>query len=449
MRKKYIKNTLLLIILFFGHIQGNEIKQSLKSDYQLIFHKDIKTVENLSDMLKKGIFYKRVRSNSFLYHFEKEQKDSLNTSLGLSLTFQSALYKNFDLKTAFYYSYGFTNLSLDEAEYLKAASDLFDKRKFADTEDKDLAVLAQAYIRYSGINKSEIKVGRQLVETFYTRSNDTKMVPNTFDAIVFSTKTVPNTYITLGYLKKGKLRGDSHSHSLFVYDENDDSAMHKGITYEKLKDAGKSTDTPLIIADITNRSIENLTINTAYYNIEELISSAMIEGNYKIYINKEITVIPGIRYIKQFDDQAGMIGGAAYDGKPNGYKDPYSLDSRMLAAHFIAEYKNFKLNIGYSKVFDEADLITPWRGFPTAGYTRSMARYNWMANTKSYRIQLQINQNKTGIYKDLFVQTSILHTDADEDKGFYDENYYYLGFIQNIPSMLELQWRFRLGYQDT
>ncbi|MGE4397768.1 MAG: hypothetical protein AB7D34_10050, partial [Sulfurimonas sp.] len=42
-----------------------------------------------------------------------------------------------------------------------------------------------------------------------------------------------------------------------------------------------------------------------------------------------------------------------------------------------------------------------------------------------------------------------LHTDADESKGYFDENYYYIGFIQNIPSMSDLQWRLRLGYTDT
>jgi hypothetical protein len=78
-----------------------------------------------------------------------------------------------------------------------------------------------------------------------------------------------------------------------------------------------------------------------------------------------------------------------------------------------------------------------------------MARYNWMANTKSYRVELQRAANKTGVFTDIFVQASILHTDADESKGYYDENYYYLGFVQNLPMLSDLQWRLRLGYNDT
>jgi hypothetical protein len=78
-----------------------------------------------------------------------------------------------------------------------------------------------------------------------------------------------------------------------------------------------------------------------------------------------------------------------------------------------------------------------------------MARYNWMANTKSYRLELQLNRNDEGIYKDVFVQTSILYTDADDKKvGAHvsDEIYYYVGFVQNIPNFEDLQWRLRLGY---
>ena len=121
----------------------------------------------------------------------------------------------------------------------------------------------------------------------------------------------------------------------------------------------------------------------------------------------------------------------------------------MIAARIVGVLGKYQVNLGYTQVFDEADLITPWRGFPTAGYTRSMGRYNWMADTKSYRIEVTRGANKTGIFTDLGVQASILHTDADESKGYHDENYYYLGFVHNIPSLVELQWRLRLGYNDT
>jgi hypothetical protein len=178
----------------------------------------------------------------------------------------------------------------------------------------------------------------------------------------------------------------------------------------------------------------------------------MLEANYKINFDG-FSLIPGIRYLQQFDNGAGEVGGASLSGKvdasnPAGYKDPTSLDSKMIAARLVAKINRYKINLGYTNVMDEADLVTPWRGFPTAGYTRSMGRYNWRANTKSYRLELQVNANSKGVYKDIFVQTSVLYSDFDEKKGYSDMMYYYLGLVQNIPSMVELQWRFRIGYAD-
>ncbi|MBE0497848.1 MAG: hypothetical protein IBX43_01245 [Campylobacterales bacterium] len=460
-------------LLFTSMAWGSTLpaKQALKGNYQLIYSQSPQAVDNFSDMFKEGIFYGRLRSNTFIYTWEKEnaeQKDHYTSGLGGSLVYQSAIYNDFDFRGALYYSHGFTNLSQDEAGLMKSGNEVLSRFDYSNTGSQDMGVLGQAYIRYSGIKDSDITIGRQLVETFYTASNDTKMIPNTFDGVVVTTRAVPKTSIKLAYLAAEKLRGHTDGHSVLVYgdsnssssndpqwDENNDPAMHKGLSYTRINEAGVDTKAPLILGDINNKSIENLSLDASFYVVPELLSQLMVEGNYKIDMG-DFSLTPGVRYIQQFDDKAGKIGGASLSGKlagltgaSGGYKEADSLDSGMIAARLVGTYKIFKLNLGYSQIFDEADLITPWRGFPTAGYTRSMARYNWVANTKSYRAELMINNNKTGVYEDVMMQLSALHTDADEGKGQYDENYYYAGFTQNLRMMPELQWRFRIGYQDT
>lgn len=461
-----VRSAVAASLLFTSMAWGSTLpaKQALKGNYQLVYSQSPQAVDSFSDMFKEGIFYGRLRSNTFMYTWEKEsdtQEDHYTSGLGGSLVYQSAIYNDFDFRVALYYSHGFTNMAQDKASLLKAGSEVLSRFDYSNTGSQDMGVLGQAYIRYSGIKDSDISIGRQLVETFYTASNDTKMIPNTFDGVVVTTRAVPKTSIKLAYLAAEKLRGHTGTHSALMYgdansssslnpswDENDDAAMHRGLTYTRLKAAGADTKAPLIVGDINNKSIENLSLDASFYVVPELLSQLMAEANYKIKMG-DFSLTPGARYIKQFDNGAGKIGGAAYDNTPTGYKDPASLESQMLAARLVGVYDVFKLNLGYSKVFDEADLITPWRGFPTAGYTRSMARYNWVANTKSYRAELMINDNKTGIYKDVMMQLSALHTDADEEKDQYDENYYYAGFTQNLSMMPELQWRFRIGYQDT
>jgi hypothetical protein len=83
------------------------------------------------------------------------------------------------------------------------------------------------------------------VETFYTKSNDTKMIPNTFDGLVISSEDISNSSIKLAYLFKQKLRDHEENHSVFMvgdanatsgvnhpeWSENDDSAIHTSILY--------------------------------------------------------------------------------------------------------------------------------------------------------------------------------------------------------------------------
>ena len=454
-----------LLALSALQAQDAEVKSALKSNGQLVYNVDQKSVDNFLDMFKDGQYYGRLRSNSFYNTYKNEDAshaDHIISGLGGSLILKSATLNDFDFGAGFYFSQGFFDIEDDNVANLKKGKDIISRYDYVNDDDSYMAVIGQAYLRYSGLPKSEVILGRQLVETFYTKSNDTKMIPNTFDGLVASTNALSKTKIKLAYLYEQKLRDHTSSHSVLMYgdsnstsslkpnwSENDDSAMHKGLTYSALKAAGKPTDAPLIVGDFQNQSMKNLNLDSSFYVVPELLSQVMLEGNYKINFDG-FSVSPGIRYIKQFDNGAGKVGGASYAKglSATGYKDINSLSAQMIAARVVTQIKNYKINLGYTNILDEADLITPWRGFPTAGYTRSMARYNWQANTQSYRLELVTNANKKGIYKDIFIQTSILYTDADEDKGNKDEMYYYIGFIQNIPSILNAQWRLRLGYVD-
>ncbi len=446
-------------------------KHALKSNYQVVYNTLPSTTDSFMGMFKEGMFYGRLRSNTFYYGWNAEgatRNSHLITGLGGSLVYKSANYNNFDVTAGLYYTRAFFNESNDPLNRLKPGKDTLSRFDYADNGNASLGVLGQAYLRYTGLHKTNIIMGRQLVETFYAKSNDTKMIPNTFDGVMINTKAIVKTKINVGYLFQQKLRDHTSAHSVLTrgdsnstssaqaqWSENDDTAMHKGLSYTRLKAAGIDTDAPLIVVDIQNQSIDNLKLNASFYAVPDLVSEIMAEANYKIQMDG-FSITPGFRYIKQFDNGAGAVGGASYRGQlvgksggVLGYKDAASLDSQMIATRVVAKYENYKLNLGYSYVLDEADLITPWRAFPTSGYTRSMARYNWMANTKSYRIEVIRNGNSKGIYKDIYTQVSILHTDADESKGYSDENYYYAGFVKNFPSLDNMQVRLRLGYNDT
>ena len=438
-------------------------------------------VDSFGELFSEGKFYGRLRSNTF--HFWWNEEDSkhditLISGLGGSVVYQSAIYSGFGFGAGLYYSHGFFDEKVDSALRFKAGKDAFSRYSFLKTGNKNMAVLGQAYLQYEWWNETSVKLGRQLVESFYTKSNDTKMIPNTFDGLVFKTEDIPDSSLQLAYLQRQKLRDHVEGHAVLMrgdcasdgcfdptdsnqsaianLSENDDSAMHRGLTYTNLKAAGKPTDAPLITGDLhTSVASYSLDLDASFYVVPELLSQVMVEGNYEFNVG-DIRVIPGVRYIKQFDNGAGAVGGASLSGDLNvsnqrNYKDYTSLESQMVAARLVFKVDKYKLNFGYSYILDEADLVTPWRGFPTSGYTRSMARYNWKANTKSYRAEFVRCTSTDGIYNDVYVQASVLYQDNDALKtGLQhdDSLYYYLGLMQNIATLDNMQWRFRVGFQQ-
>jgi hypothetical protein len=443
--------------------ESNEVKSAMKSNGVIVHNQTQKSVDSFHDMFQDGNFYGRLRSNNFYFRYnagDSSHDTHLVDALGASLVYNSALYNGFDFNIGLYGSQSFFDDNNDPINYLKPGKDTLSRYDYANTGSKSLVVIGQATIGYK-LSKTKFILGRQLVETFYTKSNDTKMIPNTFDGLVVKSTDIADTKIIGAYLYKQKLRDHADSHSVFMvgdanstdslrpeWSENDDSAMHKGLTYTALKAAGKPTDAPLLVLDVQNKSIKNLKINFSSYIVPELLGQMMGELNYKLAF-KGFSITPGFRYIQQFDNGAGAVGGASiYLKGLDAYEDPNSLDAKMIAARVVTRVGDYKINLGYTNILDEADLVTPWRGFPTAGYTRSMGMYNWRANNKSYRLEVVKGATKSGVYTTPFIQTSVLYIDGDVAKGDTQSMFYYCGLIQNLPSMPEFQYRVRVGYRD-
>ncbi len=417
-------------------------------------------------MFKEGKFYGCIRSNTFYWWWKNDNlshNSHIISGLGGSIVHNSAKFNGLSFGDGLYYSRGFFKSEDD----LKAGKDIASRYDYLKNGKKDMGVLAQAYLNYR-YSQTDFHLGRQLVETFYTKSNDIKMIPNTFDGLVVSSKERENTSLKVGYLVEQKLRDHTKTHPVLMYGNcaydgyfdsndyfqtltakfsaNDNSAMHGGLTYTKLLEAGKPTDAPLIVGDIKNNSYKPLKVQMSFYVVHELLSQVMSEANYKIDFG-DFDIIPGIRYIQQFDNDASAVGGTSISEQisvadPKGCSDSTLLESYMVAAKIVAKFQDYKINIAYTAVADKADLVTLWRGFQTAGYTRSIGRYNWIENTKSYRLEFVKGANKKGISKELFL-VFVLYSDNDQSKEFditnnsikyNDELYYYIGFVKNLKS---------------
>jgi len=394
-----IFNILLLLSVATLAEEEHLCKHSLNCSMVHIYEETAAEVTSISDMFTQGMYYGRLRFNSFGFKWKNEinavRKNHAIAGLGGSFSYKSAYLYGFSVAAGFYGSVSKGSLSTDEAYLYKSGKDTLSRYELLTNGTNGIGVLAEGYLEYKYHNIS-LKIGRQIFESFLTKSNDTKMIPNTFEGLTFESKDMFDTSLKLAYLTKQKLRDHSTFHHVLAfgndfskpydfYTQNDDSAMHLGLTTSKLDAEG--IEDKLIVVEMKNRSIENLTVSANYTAVPKLVSSAMLQVDYRFDLG-EWSVIPGLRYMKQFDDGAGKIGGANLKTLTSGYSNPNSLESALYGARVDLVKDALKLRFAYTAVADKADIIAPWRGFPTGGFTRAMGQYNWYANTKSYMIQV-------------------------------------------------------------
>jgi hypothetical protein len=462
------------ILVFLSSLaSAGEPKRTLSNDMTEAYHVLPETAESFSEIFTKGMYYGRLRMNYFYWEYERGSlHDPTGFALGGSLIYKTAPLYGLSATAGLYTAQNLGLLDKADALYGRSGKDTFSRYDRLEEGDWGMTVLAQAYLQYN-FHKSEIKIGRQIFESFLTKSNDTKMIPNTFEGYTLVSKDIPKTTVKLAFLTEQKLRDHTDFHDVITFNDGkgdtyskwnnqDDSASHRGLSYANLKAAGEDVNNDLAIAGITNNSLRNVKLDMWYTGVPDLFYSLMAETNYKISLGEGWSLTPGIRYMQQFDNGAGDVGGAAISGTivnglngvtigDGGYNDPDSVDAKLYAARVVVRKGAGSLLAGYSKIFDDADFICPWRGFPTAGYTRSMAQYNWFANTESLMIQVFYDFGKAGIIQGFRAGIDYVYMDYDDEKEriggqpLTDGSNIHADMWYRFPFLPDLEAKIRIG----
>ncbi|WP_457596718.1 OprD family outer membrane porin [Hydrogenimonas sp.] len=470
--------------------QDTEVpKRTLKPNRILVYNVLPPEVDSLADMLTEGEFYGRLRLNTFKWDWKEETpatKDNWSAGIGGSLTYKSAYYKGFGFTVDGYTSQNPWHMQKDKIKFLKAGKDVLSRYDVYNDGDYHMNVLAQLYLEYK-FAKSSFKFGRQKFESFLTKSNDTKMIPNTFEGYTLTSKYFDKTTIKLAYLTKQKLRDHTRFHDVITFKNadvystdpikkataswanNDDAGVHRGLRYDYLQKAGKDVNHELLVAEVWNKSIPNLKWMVNYTGVPGILYDLTGEAHYTFKAG-DYKIIPGIRYMYQFDDGGGKVGGAALKGllspyaatgnQSGGYSDPHSLDGWLVAARVdLKSDAPWKVRLGYSHIGDEADIVAPWRGFPTGGFTRAMGQYNWTANTDTWMLRGDYDFGKAGMVKGLTAMFRLAYQDYDQSKyvlvngekvalQFTDRTVLHLDSIYKIPQFPGLEARVRMAFVD-
>lgn len=431
-----------------------DIKHTLKSNMQVIYQETPSHVDTLSDMLSKGLFYGRLRFN---YFWSDKGETHYVMGAGGNLVYKSAYLKGLGFTAGLYTTQNPWHMDDEDAVIYKAGKDVLSRYDVLTQGKYGITSLAQAYLEYKH-SHLDVQVGRMIYESFLTKSNDTKMIPNTFEGIALYSHALPDTRLQAAYLTRQKLRdhtmfhhllayGDDPSDPYAKYTENDDSAMHKGLTLSKLNAAG--IDDRIVTVEAKNSSLDNMLLTFNYTGVPDLVSSAMVQADYTFTID-DLKITPALRYMKQFDNGAGEIGGANLQTKSFGYDDPDSLESSLFGAKVDLAQNAWKLRFGYTKIADEGDLIAPWRGFPTGGFTRAMAQYNWYANTKTYMVRADYDFDKAGLISgfNAFMRYAVQDFDDYKPGVQSDSRVLTLDLLKEFDRLPGFYMKTRLAYVD-
>ena len=428
-------------------------KVTLKGNMIVELTKLPSSVNTIKDSFTNGVFYGRLRSNMFLWDWKEDNypagklMDDKAMGIGGSFVHKTAPLHGISATAGLYTSQNPSWFREDIADvgYVKAGKDTFSRRDTSKTGNFGMTVVGQGYVQYD-VRLSSIKAGRQMVETVFTKSNDTKMVPNTFDGVTLTSKDFYKTTLVLGYLAKQKLRDHTVSHDVLAFDpndkwsQNDDAAVNRNLTVDRI---GK--ENALLLASITNKSVKNLKLNVSYAMVPDVLSNLALEAHYTIPVTKNWKIAPGVRYMQQFDHLGANYDVANLLTKHDGYKQSAreSLETNLLAVRLDIKNRAFLGRLGYSQIADQADIVTPWRAFPTGGFTRAMAQYNWFANTKTYMARAGYDFGKANILDGFTVMARYAIQDTDDKKYGVagDSTVIHVDARQNIGKNLELKLR--------
>lgn len=448
--------------------------------------------DDLASAFKEGKLEGRIRLNSFNTNWDdnsvsnwgsnKANGDSRGTAVGGSLIYQTAPLYGISAGAGFYTTQSlgvYTDDLSDVGSSSKAGakpttgSDLFSRGPGSATSwGTGYSVLAQSYLQYE-ISKSKIKGGRFLMTNPWINPNDTKMIPVAVEGASFVSNDIKNTTIQLDYAEAIKERGMTYFGNMADTGDTPDAIKNYYRThYTALSEAngGKKGDSApgVAIAGVTNKSINSLELQAWFMNWQDIVNQGRIEANYALPVG-DVILSFGARYMQQWDTGAGDIikpgttttattlsgvAGAAISNKGD---NDNSVATSLYAARAAATYGPAKLLLAYSHTDNGGDIIAPWRGFPTEGYTRSMTQSDWNANTSSYKVQLDYDLNKyiSGMstmlsYSFYDRDTSKIGYQSQTDRyyGNGDTNQYNADVLYKVPAVKNLELKARYMVQQ-
>ncbi len=190
---------------------------------------------------------------------------------------------------------------------------------FFDADNKSFIILSQAYLDGKWGN-SEIKLGRQALDTPHADSDDIRMMPNYFEAYTITNTDIDDLTLTAGLIRK-----------MAGWENGVDSSKFVNV-HETL---GTTNDTDgIYYASASYEGIKDLSLSLWYYNYNDIANVIYAEAGYSYTFTKETTLTLGLQYDGSKETGAALLG----KQDANTYGISMELTSEEIGVHILAAY---------------------------------------------------------------------------------------------------------------
>jgi len=164
---------------------------------------------------------------------------------------------------------------------------------FFDETGKSFILLSHAYLNWKSCN-TEIKLGRQSLDTPHADSDDIRMMPNYFEAYTITNTDIDNLTLTAGLIDKMAGWENSVNSAKFVdvgetlgVDQNIDGIYYASASYEGIKD---------------------ISLSLWYYHYSDIANVIYVEAGYTYNLSKNITFTLGLQYDGSHETGIALLG---------------------------------------------------------------------------------------------------------------------------------------------
>lgn len=186
-----------------------------------------------------------------------------NGAAGGHLAIETASLNGISFGTAFY-----TTNRLQSKDIDTLGTSLFD------SNDESYAILGQAYVNVS-LDKTNLKVGRQQIDTPFIDSDDIRMIPNLFETYMLSNNDIEDLILTAAHISKWSGVDAVTPEKFRKLVESGNGATMLGATYSGIKESE---------------------LSAWYYDINDFTKIAYLTASTKLNLSDGATLNLGAQY---------------------------------------------------------------------------------------------------------------------------------------------------------